>query len=511
MKTKTLIITITILLSSIILYQQTQIQQLQNTINSLNPENIVRRWLQENYGVSSVDELIQEKLKEYGVRYTGNPFTTGLWSGQLQAENITGMHWYTYRGGSLFNRTDVIAYPEQTASYIIWTDGTNIYAKNCTTGQIEFSGTNASYIIQQAINNLPNGGKIFIKKGIYTIFATINITKGITIEGEAQGDDGTLGQAKLIRQFDGEIFRISGNRITLRNIHLIGRDSDTDWLIECSSTYRYITLTYLTLERNGGGGINLNGSYWITIDHVRTLNLGNYAIYSGSGAPTLYSIKNVVGYQTDGLIYLYACSGFIIENVGTDYFAGMTNDLIYLRGSVGLILGANFEGDETSGMPVDCIEIIDSRLAIIGSRFYYCGDTTSAHFPIHGSTIAKILVSSCVFVNTISYRDFAVDNTSTIKIITTRLEKGGTGYLSENNGVAYGLSDGSYIRHWLVSAPTYVTLTCLNSTYDGVPVIVSWNQQNTNSTHIALHIYWSNGTAITDPVIAVSWRAEYQP
>jgi len=64
MKTKTLIITITILLSSIILYQQTQIQQLQNTINSLNPENIVRRWLQENYGVSSVDELIQEKLKE---------------------------------------------------------------------------------------------------------------------------------------------------------------------------------------------------------------------------------------------------------------------------------------------------------------------------------------------------------------------------------------------------------------------------------------------------------------
>ena len=82
---------------------------------------------------------------------------------------------------------------------------------------------------------------------------------------------------------------------------------------------------------------------------------------------------------------------------------------------------------------------------------------------------------------------------------------------SENSGIATGLADGSLISHGLIGTPTTVTLTCLNSTYDGVPVIVSWDQQNTDSTHIAVHIYWANGTAITDHVIAVSWRAEYKP
>jgi len=85
------------------------------------------------------------------------------------------------------------------------------------------------------------------------------------------------------------------------------------------------------------------------------------------------------------------------------------------------------------------------------------------------------------------------------------------GYLTENSGLVYGLKNGDYIPHGLVGTPTNVILTCLNATYDGVPVIVSWNRALTNSTHIAVNILWANGTAITDPVIAVSWRAEYNP
>jgi len=205
MKTKTLIITITLLLSSIILYQQTQIQQLQQSIQNINSDHIVQQWLIEHYGVSSIDELVQQKLKEYGVQYAGNPFTTALYPGQLQAENITGMHWYTYKSGSLLNRTDVIAYPEQTASYIIFGEDTDndgvydiIYAKNCTTGQIEFQGTDAATVIQHAINQLTNGGKIFIKNGVYVINTEIKPKSNIHIFGEGdttilrQGDDRNL-------------------------------------------------------------------------------------------------------------------------------------------------------------------------------------------------------------------------------------------------------------------------------------------------------------------------------
>jgi len=137
-------ITITLLLAlTITTYQtinlQNQIIQLQQNTNA---EKIIKDYLLQNYGVSSIDELIQKKLKEYGIRYTGNPFTTALYPGQIQTENITGMHWYTYLGRSLLNRTDVITYPSQPAKFIIenvsgtiiWKDGTNgtVYATGTT-------------------------------------------------------------------------------------------------------------------------------------------------------------------------------------------------------------------------------------------------------------------------------------------------------------------------------------------------------------------------------------------
>jgi hypothetical protein len=52
------------------------------------------------------------------------------------------------------NRTDVVANPAQTASYIVYTDGTNYYAKNGTTGQVDFSSADASLLITRAIGNL---------------------------------------------------------------------------------------------------------------------------------------------------------------------------------------------------------------------------------------------------------------------------------------------------------------------------------------------------------------------
>jgi parallel beta-helix repeat protein len=70
------------------------------------------------------------------------------------------------------------------ASYIIYKEGDMIYAKNGRTGAIEFSGTDASAVIQAAINALSNGGKILIKKDTYHIGSEITLKPFITIEGE---------------------------------------------------------------------------------------------------------------------------------------------------------------------------------------------------------------------------------------------------------------------------------------------------------------------------------------
>jgi len=60
----------------------------------------------------------------------------------------------------------------ETASYVIWTDGTYVYAKNGKTGAIDFKGTDASTVIQSAIDALTSGRtwkeKVLIK-GNFTV------------------------------------------------------------------------------------------------------------------------------------------------------------------------------------------------------------------------------------------------------------------------------------------------------------------------------------------------------
>jgi len=75
----------------------------------------------------------------------------------------------------------------ETASYVIWTDGTTIYAKNGQTGAIDYSGTNAASVIQSAINALTDG-LIFFRNAQYNITSqlTIDDGKNIVLCGESR-------------------------------------------------------------------------------------------------------------------------------------------------------------------------------------------------------------------------------------------------------------------------------------------------------------------------------------
>jgi len=78
------------------------------------------------------------------------------------------------------NRTDVLAYPKQVASYIIFRQGDTIYAKNGSTGAIEFSGIDASQVIQSAINSLSEG-TVFLKPATYVIDNPIYLKWGVNL------------------------------------------------------------------------------------------------------------------------------------------------------------------------------------------------------------------------------------------------------------------------------------------------------------------------------------------
>jgi len=73
-------------------------------------------------------------------------------------------------------RNDLYNSPPDTVSYIIFEDGGLIKAKNGRSGQIEFCGSDAATVIQQAINALTNGGLVFVKSGTY-IFSTAQLVK----------------------------------------------------------------------------------------------------------------------------------------------------------------------------------------------------------------------------------------------------------------------------------------------------------------------------------------------
>jgi hypothetical protein len=70
-------------------------------------------------------------------------------------------------------------------SYTVWREGSNYFAKDAN-GEIDYSGTNASAMIQTIIYALPDGGKIFIRAGDYDLTSLITLKEKIWICGEGE-------------------------------------------------------------------------------------------------------------------------------------------------------------------------------------------------------------------------------------------------------------------------------------------------------------------------------------
>jgi len=75
------------------------------------------------------------------------------------------------------------------SSYTIFKVGAVTYAESNIPGGMDYNDAGApdsATVIQSARNALTNGGKIYIKRGTYTINSTITLDDGILLEGEAR-------------------------------------------------------------------------------------------------------------------------------------------------------------------------------------------------------------------------------------------------------------------------------------------------------------------------------------
>jgi len=415
------------------------------------------------------------------------------------------------------------------ANYVVFSDGSMYYARNGLTGEVEFSGSDFATVVQNAINALPtSGGKIHIKAGNYTVSQTIILKDYLTLEGEGP-------YATILYLEDGANCDILA---TLGPVH---------------PRHSYITIRDLRLEGNkdnnptAGRGIHLVSAWKCHIENVHVLRCRQEGIkLYGSTAPQdtreCYIENCYVAYcAAEGIKLSYCVDCFLIhvyiEGCGGYGVAAYSSPNSYYHvHAYNCLEGLHVEGDKN--VLVEChgdtakrhgIHVEGDRNILVGCYAYKCSQespNTYAGIALEGSH-NTVMGCRCIDYQSTPTQAYGIQeisgdhnvitgcivglgNTVAPMLITgahTRVADC-VGYVSEAEGVAYGLSDGSLIAHGLAGTPSVVVLTALNATYDGVPVIVSWDEANTNSTHIAVHILWANGTPIADNVIAVAWIAK---
>lgn len=178
-------------------------------------------------------------------------------------------------GKTLPSSGTIVYYPD---SYIIYTDGTNYYAKNAATGIVDFSSTNANTLVAYAFGNLRNGGTVFFKAGTYTLNKMSFNFNNTIIDGE--------GQSSILQLASGE----SGNphvhflkvadcqNVTIQNICLDGnlQNNNNADLLPC--------------------GISIENSQHVTVQNCYVTNWRCFGISVSSKTSTsdVYDV-NIVG------------------------------------------------------------------------------------------------------------------------------------------------------------------------------------------------------------------------
>ena len=137
-------------------------------------------------------------------------------------------------------------------SYTVWREGSNYFAKDAN-GEIDYSGTNASYVIQSVINTFTSGGKIFFKQATYQLSTALTLKAYTTLEGENWNT----------------IIKSTSN---IRAIQMVGTDPNGEY---------GITIRNLCIEGTNDSltGLHLYHTIGFLADHVLIRGHGLYCLY----------------------------------------------------------------------------------------------------------------------------------------------------------------------------------------------------------------------------------------
>lgn len=154
---------------------------------------------------------------------------------------------------------------ERSASYIIRINGSTIEAINGSTGKIDYSGADASAVIQSAIDALPSTGGGVHFKSLFTLTAQIDLVGNLVLSGEGMGTGLKTGDNL-------NIYLVNGSEVD--NIFFVNLELDGN------------------KANRPGSGWTKNGAFFWECDRVSLINCYVHDFPTGSNVPAIYSVSN---------------------------------------------------------------------------------------------------------------------------------------------------------------------------------------------------------------------------
>lgn len=227
---------------------------------------------------------------------------------------------------------------EKNCSYFMFTDGTTIYAQNCDTGSIDYSGTDFVTVLNSVLTSLTSsGGLIHIHSGTYLIFSPVSSSdNNIVLEGEGTTTILQVSASNLA----GHALAVTGSNWVIQNLQFDGNNQvpSRDDVIYFSGNNETARNLYVkNTPRSGGGGsgcgMSFSGNNNLAISNTIT-GIANNGICTGGNnglgpsynTNTIFVANTVIGSNpsTAGGCYTfsYAMNATATGNVGQGCFVG---------------------------------------------------------------------------------------------------------------------------------------------------------------------------------------------
>jgi len=382
----------------------------------------------------------------------------------------------------------------ETASYVIWTDGTNVYARNGKTGAIEFSGSDAAAVIQSAINALTGGGKIFIKAGTYTVITWIDLGNKINIVLQGEGDCTKLvkplGYVKAETYYGRVLYLAYADGITIKDIYIestsAGADGSNNAIVDMFNANN-CTFENVTLKQRDDGSGGTRGIDAVTGNNNVFVNcrlLGSGAANHGNWGMGLGGLFNkVLGCYFEGWGHNAIMNGPNRGIIANCVFKSFYDDCIDLNGIYEVAIVGNVCRKEKVDRVGDFVSLADSchdiviadnviqginhgvgvidsyDIVIVGNRFLDPAISTSKFVIISGSSDGVLVANNYVVAEYLVSIEFSSQTILAEKVLIVdnnlygKLSPAYIAYINnavgvivrDNFGSIYGYDEGPYI------------------------------------------------------------------